>query len=189
MSDEDQLCINIKDNRIYFHSTLSVNYTTYDLRREQDTINPLTCADIMVLLHEDEQSHPYWYARVIHIFHVFVQACEDTRSRFSQPIRMNVLFVRWFGHDMNYLSGWSKKWLHRLQFFNCHNSSADAFGFLDPSNVIQGVHLIPAFLFGATDELLGPSKAHQKSDSAPGGYHDWVYYFVNMYIFYLRTQI
>ncbi|KAF9226853.1 hypothetical protein BS17DRAFT_776235 [Gyrodon lividus] len=31
-----------------FHSMLRVNYTTYDLRREQDTINPLTRADCVM---------------------------------------------------------------------------------------------------------------------------------------------
>ena len=163
--------------------------TTYNLWHEQDTINPLTHADIMVLSHKDEQSHLYWYAHIIYIFHVFVQAHEDTWSCFSQPIQINILFVHWFGHDVNYLSGWSKKQLHWLQFFNCHNSFAEAFSFLNPNNVIQGVHLIPAFPFGTTDKLLGPLKAHQKSDSTPSGYHNWVYYFVNMYVFYLWTWI
>ena len=50
-SNSDRGCVNIKDDRIYHHSLLRVNYTTYDLRREQDTINPLTRADIMVLSH------------------------------------------------------------------------------------------------------------------------------------------
>lgn len=59
-------------------------------------INPLTKPDIMVLSHEDEQTHPYWYARVVYIFHVMVQHCADETSMFSPPERMNVLFVRWF---------------------------------------------------------------------------------------------
>ncbi|KAN0088931.1 hypothetical protein V8E55_005988 [Tylopilus felleus] len=60
-SDSDRYCVNIKDDRLYHHTLLRVNYTTYDLRREQDTINPLTKSDIMVLSHEDEQTHPYWF--------------------------------------------------------------------------------------------------------------------------------
>lgn len=143
----------------------------------------------MVLSHEDERSHPYWYARVVHIFHVLVQARENVYSRFSPPVRMDVLFVRWFGRDPNYPSGWSQKRLHRLQLFNCDDSYGDAFGFIDPSNVIQGVHLIPGFAFGTTDELLGPSKARRKLDGTSSGYHDWAYYFVNMYGISLPMEI
>ena len=76
------------------------------------------------------------------------------------------------------------KSLHRLQFHNVHDTSAAAFGFIDPENVIRGVHLVPAFAFGSTEELLGPSKARRKLDGAPNGYHDWNYYFVNMYVIY-----
>ncbi|KIK80589.1 hypothetical protein PAXRUDRAFT_158265 [Paxillus rubicundulus Ve08.2h10] len=52
---------------MFFHSMLQANYTTYNLQREQDTINPLTQANIIVLSHEDECSHPYWYAHVIQL--------------------------------------------------------------------------------------------------------------------------
>ena len=119
----------------------------------------------MMLSHEDERTHPYWYARVVHIFHVFVQVCENMYTPFSEPTRMNVLFVRWFGCNMNYLSGWSEKRLHRLQFIN-RDGSTEPFGFIDPDHVVRGVHLIPAFAFGSTDELLGSSKACRKLDGA-----------------------
>lgn len=104
-SDEDWDCINIMDNQIYFHQTLSVNYMTYNLQHEQDTINPLSRLDIIVLSQEDKRTHSYWYAWVVHIFHVFVQVRENMYSPFSHPIQMNVLFIRWFGRDINYLSG------------------------------------------------------------------------------------
>ncbi|KAF8547090.1 hypothetical protein OG21DRAFT_1573656, partial [Imleria badia] len=68
-------------NCIYRHKVLHINYTTYDLWREQDSINPhthadinpRTHADIMVLSHKDDSNdnaYPYWYARVIGVFHV-----------------------------------------------------------------------------------------------------------------------
>ena len=85
------------------------NYTTYDLLRDQDSINPLRHLDIMVLSHEDEKTHLYWYARIIYIFHVFVQVRENIYSPFSQPTQMNMLFVWWFGRDVNYPSGWGEK--------------------------------------------------------------------------------
>ena len=63
-------------NRIYRHKVLRINYTTYDLRRAQDLLNLHMHADVMVLSHEDtediENPHPYWYARIISVFHVNV---------------------------------------------------------------------------------------------------------------------
>jgi hypothetical protein len=52
----------------------------------------------------------------------------------------------------------------------------DAFGFLDPKDVLRGAHLIPAFAHGKTDELLGASIArlpHEEDE-------DWQYYYINM---------
>ena len=60
---------------IYQHRVLRVNYTTYDMRRDQDSLNPQSHPDIMLLSHEDKNDdnwHPYWYARVIGIFHANV---------------------------------------------------------------------------------------------------------------------
>lgn len=63
-----------RNDRIYQHHTLRINYTRYDMRRDSwDTINPRTRSDIMLLAGEEEESsHPYWYARVIGIFHATV---------------------------------------------------------------------------------------------------------------------
>ncbi|KIK75878.1 hypothetical protein PAXRUDRAFT_18604 [Paxillus rubicundulus Ve08.2h10] len=179
-SEEDRRCISINDNKIYWHSMLRVNYTTYDVRREQDTINPLTHADIMVLSHEDERTHPYWYARIVHIFHVMVRSRENSYLPFSSPTRMNVLFVRWFRRDVNYPSGWMEKRPHRLQFFDQENP-ADAFGFVDPDLVVRGVHIIPAFAYARTEELLGPSKARRQKDGEQWD-ADWKYYYINMFV-------
>ncbi|KIJ17498.1 hypothetical protein PAXINDRAFT_110880 [Paxillus involutus ATCC 200175] len=85
-SDNNRGCVLLRDNKIFEHSLLRVNYTTYDLRHEQDTINPLTRADIMLLSQEDERTHPYWYARVVSIFHVMVEHRNDRRSQYSRPI-------------------------------------------------------------------------------------------------------
>ena len=101
----------------------------------------------MVLSHEDERVHPYWYyARVVEIFHVMVQSCKNAYSLFSAPSRMNVLFVRWFRRDINYPSGWQEKQLHRLQFFDQENAS-NAFGFIDPDSVVRRAHIIPTFAY------------------------------------------
>jgi hypothetical protein len=86
--------------------------------------------------------------------------------------------VRWFRRDSNFSSGWDAKRLPRLQFFDEENL-ADAFGFVDPDSVIGGVHLIPAFGLGLTDELLGPSFVRQESETNESN-KDWYYYYVNM---------
>jgi len=68
-SDDERDRLLINKNQLYQHGTLRVNYTTYDMRRDQDSINPKTHPDILMLA-SDSQSHPYIYARVIGIYHV-----------------------------------------------------------------------------------------------------------------------
>ncbi|EIW78902.1 hypothetical protein CONPUDRAFT_59092 [Coniophora puteana RWD-64-598 SS2] len=74
-SDKQLDALIISKNRLHEHKTLRINYTTYDVWREQDTINPRSRADLMVLaqdLQPDSNSHPYWYACLLYIFHVDV---------------------------------------------------------------------------------------------------------------------
>ena len=74
-SVQKRLHVIIENNRLYRHYTMCINYMTYDNRREEDIVNPRTRPDVMVLSAEAEESedyHPYWYARIIDIFHVRV---------------------------------------------------------------------------------------------------------------------
>jgi len=129
----------------------------------------------MVLSHEDEETdpHPYWYARVVRIFHVFVQFTDPATSP-TKIQRMDVLWLRWFGRNLELKSGWATKRLHQVGFLNSDNP--DAFGFLDPHDVIRAVHMIPSFVYGRTATLLGPSDVRQPSE----GDEDWAYYYINM---------
>lgn len=179
--DEDRDCIVFENNRIYNHPLLRVNYTTYDLQRKQDTVNPLSHADVMVLLQEEERTHPYWYAQVIKIFHVMVQHQKDQYSHFKKPIRMDVLFMWWFQMDSNYLAGWDVKRLYHLQFFE-KDCLADTFGFIDPNLVVQGVHLIPGFGYGEMNDYLDQSFVRQAGSELNT---DWRYFYVNMWVFSL----
>ncbi|KIK32717.1 hypothetical protein CY34DRAFT_100899, partial [Suillus luteus UH-Slu-Lm8-n1] len=172
-TDEDRCQISIANNKIYEHNTLQINYTTYDLRREQDSLNPRTRADIMVLSHEtDEERHPYWYARIIRIFHVEVWNFAD--ASMTKPQQMNFLFVRWFGRDPTYKSGFSAKRLPRIGFLKGEDPCS--FGFIDPDVIIRGIHLIPAFEHGQTDQLLADSFVRREADLGK----DWLYFYVNM---------
>jgi hypothetical protein len=44
------------NDRIFQHKVIHVNYTTYDLCHSQDSLNPCTHTDIMVLGHEDDNT-------------------------------------------------------------------------------------------------------------------------------------
>lgn len=50
------------------------------------------------------------------------------------------------------------------------------FGFLDPAQVIHGVHLIPSFSEGRTGDFLEPSFTRLEHE----GDFDWQCYYVNM---------
>ena len=146
------------------------------MRRAQDSLNPRTHADVMVLSREPEDEegeknrHPYWYARVIGIFHANVRHVGPT-SKCSDPQNMEFLWVRWFGRDMKYWAGFKERRLHRIGF-----ADDDSFGFLNPKEVIRGVHLLPAFAYGRTSAHLGPSIVRQPGEND----EDWIYYYVGM---------
>jgi len=75
-TNEDCTSICFNHGHIYKHKTVRINFMTYDMWQEQDSINPRTeHQDIIVLAHEDascEEYHPYWYACVVEIFHADV---------------------------------------------------------------------------------------------------------------------
>ena len=155
-TDRDRRQLLIHNNQIFCHKTLRINFTTYDCRRDQDVINTRTRSDVMVLANEEDNEsnqHPYWYARVIGIFHAMV-----SRVGGSTYERMDFLWVRWYGLDTAARSGFKARQLHQIGFLDS-NEDTGAFGFIDPHDIIRAVHLIPAFHFGTTSQLLSPSMA------------------------------
>ncbi|KAI0819850.1 hypothetical protein BC628DRAFT_1331981, partial [Trametes gibbosa] len=59
-------------DRVYHHATAHVNYTSYDLQREQDILHPsIGKSDILVHTPsvEEHTRHPWSYARVLGIYH------------------------------------------------------------------------------------------------------------------------
>lgn len=173
-TDEERVTLSFVGGRIYRHKILRINYTTSDMRRDQDSLNPRTHANIMVLSHDDG-NHPYWYARILGIFHAIVQ-----HPKFLEPKVMDFLWVRWYGADPDerYKSGWKGRRLPRIGFIpHVEDGLSPAFGFVDPNHVIRGVHLIPAFHFGVTDDLLPPSSTARLDDE---NNLDYINYYVNM---------
>ncbi|KAI0090930.1 hypothetical protein BDY19DRAFT_886849 [Irpex rosettiformis] len=138
----------------------------------------------MVLAHEDDNeldSHPYWYARVLGVFHANVRYLgEGSTSREFE--RVEFVWIRWFGRDQNMLGGFAARRLHCVGFVDAE--SGGAFGFLDPSLIIRAVHLIPAFHYGRTSELLKGYSIARQYDADPDDNdsdEDWQYYYVDMF--------
>ncbi|KAH9026768.1 hypothetical protein EDB85DRAFT_1821615, partial [Lactarius pseudohatsudake] len=174
--DRDEIII--ERNHLHVHKTIRFKSTTYDAQRMEETANPQSRADIIVLAHEDDKegqpAFPYWHARVVGIYHFMVRE-RTGRSKSSSGLtdarRMDVLHVRWLGLDtVNGRSGWRAQRLHRVGFLPDTDVLGPAFGFLDPSEVIRMVHLIPDFVSGRTRFLLsGPSMAIQGPQFHPDG--------------------
>jgi hypothetical protein len=160
----------IQHNRVFPHATAAFNYTTYDVRRDQDTVgvNSERC-HIMVKSNEENEdgfaAHPYWYARVLGVFHANVFPPNSRAVR-----RYDLLYVRWMGRDPEWNSGPGHLRLDRVGYVP--EADAEAFGFLDPAHVLRACHLIPAFALGQTPSLLGPSWARDFTDG------DWMNYYV-----------
>ena len=166
----------ITDNQIYSVQTLSVNYTTYDIRRDRDTINPHNHQFVIVRSPEDGAgAHPYWYAQVLGVYHAFVSTTHPD-ARDQSVKRVEFLWVRWLGLEPGYRFGSTSCHLPIVGFVE--DSDKLAFGFLDPSLVVRGCHLIPRFSAGRTNTLMpyeGPTAAR-----FPGCTNDWTNFYVNM---------
>jgi hypothetical protein len=74
--DEDRNSVRFVGQKNYLVHTCRLFYTTYDLQRGSDTINPRTHPDVMLKSTETEEGakEAYWYARVIGIYHANVWA-------------------------------------------------------------------------------------------------------------------
>lgn len=181
-TDLDRQRLLIYSNRIYFHKTLRINFTTYDCRRDQDVINPQRQSDIMVLADPDdeENTHPYYYAHVIGIFHSMVRQM-GTSNIFK---RMDFLWVRWYGFDTKVQSGFKARRLCQIGFLDS-TKDAYAFGFIDPDDVIRAIHLIPRFQLGKTSLLLPPSMARHEDEED----EDYLRYYIAMYVSFSRSQV
>ena len=162
---EERRSIRIEHNRLYKHKVIRVHYTTYDMRRSTDSINPSNPEHANIMLYGTNRE--FWYARVLGIFHLNVRLSSSEEFQ-----RLDIIWVRWYGNDTTWNSGFSAK--RRLGFIP-HNDIAP-FGFIDPNDVIRGIHLIPAFDHGRTDFYLPRSRAAR----CPSEQHeDWTYHYVN----------
>lgn len=171
----------IKDNRLYLHKVARFYYTTYDIRRSEDIINPQTShCDIMLLAGAENQvvgetgalppsgSHPFIYARVLGIYHVNIVYTGPGMINY-EAMCFDFLWIRWF--ELYDSSKVMEKNLDRLRFPPM--AAEHSFGFVDPQLVLCGCHLLPVFSCGKQHED-GIGLSWLSKDGS-----EWKSYFVN----------
>ncbi|KAL0564817.1 hypothetical protein V5O48_017221 [Marasmius crinis-equi] len=193
--------ISFTNDCIYAHKIVRVNYNTYDRRRSQDSISTRTHPDMIMLnpaAADSEDVHPYLYAQVLSVAHTHVQVRPSLMTK-KKPIakRMDFLWVRYYELDTTYDAGFGAKRLYRVFFPPA--GDPNAFGFVDPADVIRGAHLIPAFSHGPADPrtTLPPWSCGRQFETLTTygkrerETEDWKYYHVNKFAdrdFFMRYR-
>lgn len=190
--DLDLDSIFFNKDMMYRHNVMRINYTTYDVRRSQDTINPRTDhRDIMLLAplgdgkDKARNTHQYRYARVLGIYHVnVIYGGGPGRLTNYRPRRMEFLWVRWFKviADKPCQNGWSTGLLDQLCFLNLDQEGA--FGFIDPSQILRACHILPKFTLGTNDVSLDYADLPGHIESGK----DWRAYYANRWAIFLPND-
>ncbi|TEB27708.1 hypothetical protein FA13DRAFT_1634250 [Coprinellus micaceus] len=191
-SDVDSIYFH--SDRVYKHKVLHINYTSYDVRRETDIINPATSRrnvmspdiphPLETLQSPSPPQHRFIHARVLAIFHVNVVY----RGRGSWDLckcRFDFLFVRWFTYaDSNpALRRHDRVVLSPLK-------NTDAVGFLDPADVLRASHIVPRYSLGPLypgsqgSNCLYPNKSGSDPivSKLARDWEDWHEYYVNRFV-------
>ncbi|CDO75898.1 hypothetical protein BN946_scf184523.g7 [Trametes cinnabarina] len=171
-SRSDLASLRIRHNRLYMHRRMLVNYTSYDMRRDQDTISPRCHPDVM-LLAEPDSPHPYMYARVLGMFHVNAYLAGHANE---EATLLQVLWIRWYNFDESSPWGPESGRLPRVSFAPLDD---EPFGFIAPDQVLRGVHLIPAFAHGLSDSALPGYSIARLEDEED---QDFSYYNVGIFV-------
>ncbi|KAG2067230.1 hypothetical protein BDR04DRAFT_1129692 [Suillus decipiens] len=145
----------LKDDRMYQHNITRFNYTTYNVRRAQDVLNPQTShCNIMALStnNTENRGHRFTYGKVLGIYHVNVIHIGSGMTDYT-PQRMEFLWV---------LSSWESSTLDQVKFLPLNDEHS--FDFVDPKDILRGCHIIPWVSACAEDKS------------------DWFEYYVNRFI-------
>lgn len=149
----ERLKLHIQGDGLYQHTHLRINYTSYDVRRAQDSLSLRTLrCDVMVAASGDDATlHPFWYAQVLGIYHAMVSL--QTDGQVGKPKRVDLLWVWWFQIDQPRRQRRDR--LEKVAFVPLDDDGA--FGFIHPSEVIRACHLVPAFAEGRDLSTVGHS--------------------------------
>ncbi|RXW14632.1 hypothetical protein EST38_g11221 [Candolleomyces aberdarensis] len=168
----------IPSNRLYRHEILHINYTTYDMRREQDILNPKTTRRDFMCLRDDPGpscgAHRFCYGRLIGIYHVNV-AFLGAGSLDRRERRFDILLVRWFTELDRQQNSWESCQLDRIKFHSLSNP--DAFDFLDPGAILRACHIVPHFSCGQNSGPDTEPRSPLVKDN-----EDWKEYYVNRFV-------
>ena len=89
-------------------------------------------------------SHLFLYAQVLGIYHANI-ICVGPEMLDYNPRQLQFLWVRWFQQpeiiENHNTTGWNAYHLDQLSFPPM--AGEDAFGFVDPADVLCGCHIIP----------------------------------------------
>jgi hypothetical protein len=183
----DHNSILFKNDYLYKHKVMRINYTAYDEERGQDVLHmtgssPSRC-NVMVLDIrnvedrpttgvEDDASdlHGYRFARVLGIYHANV-LCKTLGQSNLKLFRMEFLWVRWYQLASIPPSRGKPLRLLRLHFPPVNDTGS--FDFLDPNDVLRACHILPAFAHGKK-YLDGVGLSRCASDS-----QDYRIYYIN----------
>lgn len=175
-SDQEIGRIRFHQERMYRYNMLWINYTSYDVLRQQYVINPSNSRCFVLLPTEfdtDSNAHPFSYAKIIGIYHAKIIYGNQLAQR------IDFVHVRWLYYDENQPGGWDTGRLDRVGYETCQTDQdiLDSFDFVNPCDIIRAAHLIPDFKSGITTFLRGPSIAHDNEEHG-----DWFAYYVNQYV-------
>ncbi|TEB24443.1 hypothetical protein FA13DRAFT_1797302 [Coprinellus micaceus] len=166
----------LQNNSIYSHKLLRINYTTYDVRRDQDVLHVDTPQCNVMLLNSryNEKTwlseHPYLYGRLLGVFHANVRYNGSLLNRVQQLeyLRIDFAWIHWYqfnGSDGEFS-------LDRVTPSPLRCGSA--LDFIDPSDIIRSVHLIPRFSAGKVNQPVVESQLVRNRDT-------WESYFINKF--------
>jgi hypothetical protein len=118
-------------------------------------------------------SHPFLYAQALGAYHANV-VYTGPRTWDFKAHHFDFLWVRWYEVLDPESSGWSASTLDSVRFLPLNDD--DSFGFIDPSNVLQSCHILPAFARGRQKETeINVSRCAQDSK-------DYNQYYVGWYV-------
>ena len=84
---------------------------------------------------------------------------------------MEFLWVHWFGHDLDHEGSFETCCLHHIGLTDSKDPTS--YEFLNPSDILRSVHLIPTFL---------PNEENQEADDSDNNAIPQSYYYVSIYV-------
>ncbi|KAJ3524956.1 hypothetical protein NMY22_g10778 [Coprinellus aureogranulatus] len=175
--EEDWVNVTFEGLRLYSHKLLHVNFTTYDVRRDQDIIHVDTPQCNVLLLngafaqHPSSTSvHPYLYAKILRLYHAnvsYVGRLPDGTVDFTSH-RIDFAWVHWY----DFLPSEEEFVLDRVSLKSLDSELST--GFIDPSDILRAVHIIPQFSLGRPESPPPRSLCLPEQDV-------WAAYYINRF--------